>query len=131
MSWQAYVDSSLVGSGHVDKGAIISAAGDSAWATSAGFTISAEEMKNIASIVNGDQASIEKAHAEGIHVGGERFVVARIDDGNIYGRKGRCGVVISKSKQAILVGHHGEAQQPGNTTKTVEGLKDYLFGLGY
>ncbi|KUI68190.1 Profilin [Cytospora mali] len=127
---------SLVGSGNVDKGAIISAAGDSAWATSAGFTacceqISAEEMKNIASIVNGDQASIEKAHAEGIHVGGERFVVARIDEGNIYGRKGRCGVVISKSKQAILVGHHGEAQQPGNTTKTVEGLKDYLFGLGY
>lgn len=51
--------------------------------------ISAEEMKNIANIVNGEQASIEKAHAEGIHVGSERFVVARIDDGNIYGRKVR------------------------------------------
>jgi hypothetical protein len=46
-------------------------------------------MKNIASIVNGDQTAIEKAHAEGIHVGAERFVVARIDDGNIYGRKVR------------------------------------------
>jgi hypothetical protein len=30
---------SLVGSGHIDKAAIISAAGDSVWATSSGFTV--------------------------------------------------------------------------------------------
>jgi profilin len=30
---------SLVASGHVDKGAIISAAGDSAWATSPNFQV--------------------------------------------------------------------------------------------
>lgn len=30
---------SMVGSGHVDKGAIYSAAGDSVWATSAGFEV--------------------------------------------------------------------------------------------
>ena len=31
---------SLVGTGHIDKAAIISAAGDSTWATSSGFTVS-------------------------------------------------------------------------------------------
>jgi hypothetical protein len=30
---------SLVGSGHLDKAAIFSAAGDSTWASSAGFTV--------------------------------------------------------------------------------------------
>lgn len=35
---------SLVGSGHLDKGAIVSAAGDSVWATSAGFTVCASRL---------------------------------------------------------------------------------------
>ncbi|KAF3767885.1 Profilin/allergen [Cryphonectria parasitica EP155] len=131
MSWQAYVDTSLVGTGHIDKGAIISIAGDSAWATSAGFTISAAEMKNIASIVSGDQAAVDKAFAEGLHVAGERFVLTKNDEGSVYARKGREGICISKSKQAILVGHHGEAGVAGNATQTVESLKDYLVGQGY
>lgn len=41
------------------------------------------------------------------------------------------GVAIAKTKQAIVVGHHGEAQVAGNTSSTVEGLADYLIGQGY
>ncbi|POS81181.1 profilin [Diaporthe helianthi] len=122
---------SLVGSGHVDKGAIISAAGDSAWATTSGFTLSAEEMKSLAGITKGESAAVDKAHAEGVYVAGERFVVTRIDDGSIYARQGRTGIAVSTSKQAILVAHHGETHQAGNTTQTVEALKDYLVGQGY
>ena len=49
--------------------------------------ISAEEMKSIANILSGDQAAIDKAHAEGIHVAGERFVlIGGHLEGNIYGR---------------------------------------------
>ncbi|KAJ4390745.1 profilin, required for normal timing of actin polymerization in response to thermal stress [Gnomoniopsis smithogilvyi] len=131
MSWQAYVDTSLVGTGHVDKGAIISIAGDSVWATSSGYTISAEEMKNLASIVTGEQAAIDKAFAEGLHIAGERYVLAKAEDGSVYARKGREGIAIAKSKQAILVGHHGEQGVAGNTTQAVESLKDYLVGQGY
>ncbi|PSS00626.1 profilin [Coniella lustricola] len=131
MSWQAYVDTSLVGTGHVDKAAIISIAGDSAWATSAGYTISAEEMKNISGIVSGNQAAVDKAFAEGLYVAGERYVLTKNDEGSVYARKGREGLVISKSKQAILIGHHGEAGVAGNATQVVESLKDYLVGLNY
>ncbi|KAJ4423711.1 profilin, required for normal timing of actin polymerization in response to thermal stress [Gnomoniopsis sp. IMI 355080] len=131
MSWQAYVDTSLVGTGHVDKGAIISIAGDSVWATTSGYTISAEEMKNLASIVTGEQAAIDKAFAEGLHIAGERYVLAKAEDGSAYARKGREGIAIAKSKQAILVGHHGEQGVAGNTTQAVESLKDYLVGQGY
>ncbi|KAI2618851.1 profilin [Hypoxylon sp. NC1633] len=87
MSWQAYVDSSLVGSGHLDKAAIISVAGDSVWATSTGFTVKPEEMKNLVAILTQSGNVVDKAHADGIHVAGERYVVTRIEDRSVYGRQ--------------------------------------------
>ncbi|KAK6827939.1 profilin [Apiospora arundinis] len=131
MSWQAYVDDSLVKSGHIDKAAIISVAGDSVWATSAGFTIKPEEMKNIASIVTGTAGAADKALAEGVHVCGERYVVFKIEDRSLYGRQGRTGILAVKTTQAILVGHYGEGVQAGNAAQTVEALADYLIKVGY
>ncbi|KAK0665907.1 putative profilin [Cercophora samala] len=135
MSWQAYVDSSLVGSGHIDKAAIFSAAGDSTWAVTPGFTVSPSEIASIISILNEADKSngpaATKAFAEGIHVGGERYVATRNEDRHVYGRQGRTGICIVKTKQAILVGHYGENAQAGNATQTVEALADYLIGLGY
>jgi len=133
MSWQAYVDSSLVGTGHIDKAAIISAAGDSTWAATPGFTVSADEMKNIVQILaeNGKGSSVDKAFADGLHVGGERYVAFNIVDRHVYGRKGRTGIIIVKTGQAILVGHYGENVQAGNATQTVEALADYLVKAGY
>ncbi|KAK5660276.1 hypothetical protein OQA88_12816 [Cercophora sp. LCS_1] len=140
MSWQAYVDSrlipkgdSLVGSGHIDMGAIISAAGDSTWAATSGFTIKPEEMKAIVAILKdgGSGPAVDKAFGEGIHIGGERFVAFNIADRHIYGRQGRTGIIIVKTGQAILVGHYGEGVQAGNATQTVEALADYLVKAGY
>ncbi|KAK6067798.1 profilin [Seiridium cupressi] len=131
MSWQAYVDSSLVGSGHIDKGAIISAAGDSVWAASSGFTLKPDEMKYLASLLNGDENAKNKAFAEGVHVAGERFVAFKVEDRSVYLRQGRTGVVVVKTKQAYLVGHYGENVQAGNATQTVEALADYLIKVGY
>ncbi|KAK3903902.1 profilin [Staphylotrichum tortipilum] len=135
MSWQAYVDSSLVGSGHIDKGCIVSAAGDSTWATTTGFSVGANELKDIVAILNeGDSTSgpaSTKAFADGLHVGGERFVATRIEDGHIYARKGKEGVCIFKTTQAILIGHHGENAIAGNATQTVSALADYLKKQGY
>merc|ERR1712169_120116 len=75
MSWQAYVDSSMVASGHVDKGAIYSIAGDSKWAASPNFDVSATEMKEI---INGLSGKVDALYAEGLHVGGERYVLKRL-----------------------------------------------------
>ncbi|ATY65172.1 putative profilin [Cordyceps militaris] len=131
MSWQAYIDTSLVGTGHIDKGAILSAAGDSVWAASADLQLKPEEMKAISAIVGGDSAAKDKAFAEGLFIGGVRYVMARAEDRSIYARSGRDGVAVAKTKQAIVVGHHGEAQIAGNASSTVEGLADYLIGQGY
>ncbi|KAI1495652.1 profilin [Biscogniauxia marginata] len=131
MSWQAYVDSSLVGSGHVDKAAIISVAGDSVWAASSGFTVQPAEMKNLVAILTGTGDAVDKAHADGVHVAGERYVVTRIEDRSLYARHGRTGISIVKTKQAIIIAHYPENVQAGNSTQTVEALADYLIKVGY
>ncbi|EON96599.1 putative profilin protein [Phaeoacremonium minimum UCRPA7] len=121
----------LVGTGHIDKAAIISAAGDSTWASSAGFTLQPAEMKNLVNILNSTGDAVDKAHAEGIHVAGERYVVTRIEERSVYARQGKTGIAVVKTKQAILVGHYGENVQAGNATQTVEALADYLIKVGY
>ncbi|KAI1804131.1 profilin [Daldinia bambusicola] len=136
MSWQGNYNPPspvlfLVGSGHVDKAAIISAAGDSVWATSKDFTIKPEEMKNIADVVAQTANAADNARANGIHVAGERYVAFRVEDRSVYGRQGQTGVVIVKTKQAIIVGHYREGQLAGNATQTVEALADYLIKAGY
>ncbi|KAI0396276.1 Profilin/allergen [Xylariaceae sp. FL0594] len=142
MSWQQYIDSSLVGSGHIDKAAIISAAGDSVWAASSDLQKEMEtgsrtdghlkpgEIKTIANIYN-DESAAATAQAEGIHLGGERYVVARIIDRTIYARAGKVGICIAKTKQAIIIAHHGENHHAQNASSTTEALADYLIKAGY
>lgn len=43
-------------------------------------------MKAIASIVSKDEAAIASAYAEGLHIGGVRYVLARVDEGDVYAR---------------------------------------------
>jgi len=74
---------------------------------------------------------VKKVQSEGLHVGGEKFVVLRADEKSIYGKKGREGVIIVKTTQAILVTHYPESVQPGVATNVVEQLGDYLVGVGY
>ncbi|KAJ8123527.1 hypothetical protein ONZ43_g550 [Nemania bipapillata] len=130
-------ENSLVGSGHIDQAAIVSAAGDSVWAASPGFATQPAELKNIVTILaaaeneKGDQSAVATAQAEGIHVAGERYVVARIDGRSIYARKGRTGICIAKTKQAFILAHHAETQVAGNASSTTEALADYLIKVGY
>ncbi|SPO05997.1 related to profilin [Cephalotrichum gorgonifer] len=130
MSWQAYVDDTLVKSGHLDKAAILSLDGTSTWATTAGFQVSAEEGKALASILTTD-AGKEAVWANGFHVGGERFVVTKAEGRSLYGRQGREGVCIVKTAQTLIVGHYGESHVAGNTANVVEKLADYLISLKY
>jgi len=128
MSWQAYVDTSLVSSGQVDKGAIFSAAGDSVWAATPGFNISPEEIKAII----GAYTDATNVQSNGFHVHGVRYVYVSSDDRTLTGRgKDKDGVIVVKTKQAIVVAHYPSAVQPGAARKTVEALGDYLIGVGY
>ncbi|KAK9450290.1 profilin [Limtongia smithiae] len=126
MSWQAYIDN-LVASRNVDKAAIYSRAGDSVWAKSAGFDLSTSELSEIRSGFE-NSAGLQ---AKGLHAQGIKYFLLRADDRSIYGKKGAEGLVIVRTTQAILLAHYPEGVQPGEATKIVEQLADYLISVGY
>lgn len=76
----------MVGSGHADKAAIVSAAGDSVWATSSNFEIKPDEMKTIVGALS-DSKVADTLWTDGLHVAGERYVVFKVEGRSIYGRK--------------------------------------------
>ncbi|EAQ88132.1 predicted protein [Chaetomium globosum CBS 148.51] len=135
MSWQAYVDTSLVATGHVQKACIASIAGDGIWANSPGFAISPDELKTISQIIKELGADstpmLDHARAEGIYVAGVRYVVAGGAEQGIYARKGKEGVYIAKSNQAIIITWHDENTFAGNASSVTVNLVKYLTGVGY
>merc|ERR1719264_2273605 len=119
-SWQTYVDTNLLGTGHVTNAAILGLDG-STWATSPELTISPEEGVKIAAIFDNP----ESAMGQGVVLGGERHLMIKGDESVVYTKKGANGSCIAKSKQAIIVGVYGEGMQAGNANVTVENLQDY------
>ncbi|CAK7237398.1 profilin, required for normal timing of actin polymerization in response to thermal stress, partial [Sporothrix curviconia] len=93
-----------------------------------------EELKAIAAVFEtGNQAAIDKAYSEGLHVAGEKYIatIVSAEDSIAMIRKGKTGVAIAKTKQAIVVGHYGENAQASNARATVEALADFLRKSGY
>ncbi|EIE85924.1 hypothetical protein G6F46_011788 [Rhizopus delemar] len=126
MSWQAYVDNNLIGTGNVSQAAIYGHAGG-VWATSAGFQLQPSEVQEIIA----GYANPENATAHGVHVAGEKYFVIKADERSIYGKKAADGICIVKTTQAFLVCTYKEGIQPGNCAKVVEALADYLISVGF
>ncbi|KNC97293.1 profilin [Spizellomyces punctatus DAOM BR117] len=126
MSWQAYVDSNLIGTGKIQQAAIHGLDG-SLWATSKGFSVAQNEVQTLIKSFT-DASTIR---ASGIHLNGSKYFTLRADDRSIYGKQGQGGVVIVKTKQAVLIGVYDAPVQAGEATKVVEGLADYLISVNY
>ncbi|KAI8986858.1 profilin [Trametes punicea] len=126
MSWQAYVDSNLVGSGKITKAAILGQAGG-VWAASPGYTLSADEQKAIVNAFN----NADDIRAHGIRLAGQKFFTLQANDRSIYGKKQADGCILVKTKQAVLVAEYAAPVQAPEATPVVEGLADYLIGVGY
>jgi profilin len=143
MSWQGYVDSSLCSSGIVAQGAILSIAGDSAWAKSEGFEIKPEEMKVIASIAKRDKNVLDRVFTDGLHIAGDRYSLVAAPDAAeepAYCRHAddptdedakKIGIVIIKTVQAIIVARHDSSHNRQVATPIAVSLAEYLTKLGY
>ncbi|KZT18406.1 profilin [Neolentinus lepideus HHB14362 ss-1] len=126
MSWQAYVDSNLVGTGKVAKAAILGQAGG-VWAASPGYTLSTEEQSAIVKAFSNPAAT----QTSGVRLAGQKFFTLQVNDRSIYGKKAADGCVVVKTKQAVIVAEYVAPTQAGEATTVVEGLADYLIGAGY
>ncbi|OLL21996.1 Profilin [Neolecta irregularis DAH-3] len=127
MSWQAYVDDSLVKSGFIDKAAIYCRTGDSVWAQSPDFQLKPQELKTIVAGFDNNYEIL----ASGMHVCGQKYLTIRADDRSIYGKWSQEGIVCVRTKLAILIGHYPAGIQVQQATGVVEKLADYLIGLEF
>ncbi|KAF2097241.1 putative profilin [Rhizodiscina lignyota] len=130
MSWDAYVNTSLVGTGNFDKAAIFSADGTSVWAATPGWNISVDEMKKVVGCL-AKETDRNDAYGSGLHLAGERFVLTGADEKELKLKHGKEGAFIVKSTQAILIGHYPETVQPGSANTVIGQLGDYLVSVGY
>jgi len=127
MSWQAYIDTQLISSGNVDEAGIFSKNGVDMWASSPNFKISTAEMEVIVNSFD----NADSIHATGFKINNEKYTVVRSDDQVLMGRKGKEGVVVVKTKQALILGHHPDTIATQQCAQTVEGLGDYLSTVGF
>ncbi|ORE09358.1 Profilin/allergen [Rhizopus microsporus var. microsporus] len=126
MSWQAYVDTNLVGTGKVAQAAICGLEGG-VWASSSGFQLQPSEIREI---MEGFK-NPDSVRANGLHIGNAKYFVIRADDKAIYIKKGNEGACIAKTGKAFLIGTYNDQMQPGQCNVVVEGLADYLISVGY
>lgn len=124
---QAYIDTSLVGAGTIDRAAIFSVNGKDNWAHSSDFKISPAEMTDIVKSFSDSNT----AYANGIHVNGDKYTVIKSDADSLWTKKGKEGLIVTKTKQALILGHHPETVLTQQAVGTVEALGDYLKGVGY
>ncbi|KPV72699.1 uncharacterized protein RHOBADRAFT_17918, partial [Rhodotorula graminis WP1] len=122
----ADVDSNLLGTGKVTKAAILGQQGG-VWAQSQGYNLAPDEQNAIVAAFN-DPSS---AQASGVRAAGTKFLTIRADDRSVYGKKQADGIVCVKTTQAVLVAEYSHPTVPGEATKIVEDLADYLIGVGY
>ena len=127
MSWQSYIDQTLLGSGRVKDAAIIGAGDGSIWATSPGMNLAAGEPANIVKLFSDPSLG----PVNGIKVGTVKYMYLRGDNTSLYGKKGAGGCVCVKTAQCVVIGLYDENIQPGQCAVTVEKLGDYLRDAGY
>lgn len=69
--------------------------------------------------------------ASGIRVSGEKYTVLRASDSSIMAKKGACGVICSRSNQAIVLATYNDNVKPEPVNTVVESLTDYLRSVNY
>mmetsp|Transcript_3397 Transcript_3397/g.8832 ORF Transcript_3397/g.8832 Transcript_3397/m.8832 type:complete len:129 (+) Transcript_3397:75-461(+) len=127
MSWQAYVDDHLVGSGTVSQAAIIGVGAYDTWATSPGFTVSTEEAK---ALIDGLK-NTDSFASNGIILNGQKYMYIKSDGGKeVHGKKGATGCSAFKGNTFVIVCVHDDTIQPGQCSATGGKLADYLIEQG-
>ncbi|OCL05776.1 Profilin/allergen [Glonium stellatum] len=130
MSWQAYVDQSLVGTGNIDKAIICDATGKTIWASTPGFSIPANERQIIVESFT-DKGTVKHVVEKGVHINGEKYVTLDSTDDSLKAKKGKEGIVVIKTTQALLIGHHPADVQTTVAYSSVAELAEYLIKVGY
>ncbi|KAF2267894.1 Profilin/allergen [Lojkania enalia] len=130
MSWQAYVDQSLVGTGNIDKGIICDATDKTIWAATPGFSIPDAELQVIVDSFT-DKSPTKNVIEHGVKINGEKYMTIESTEDSLKAKKGKEGIIVIKTAKALLIGHHPEEVQTTNAYSSVAELAEYLIKVGY
>ncbi|KAJ6239180.1 alpha/beta-hydrolases superfamily protein [Anaeramoeba flamelloides] len=108
MSWDSYVETSLVGSGHVTLGALAGLDG-SIWAQTKGMNLKTDEVNMM---IKGFEDP-DSLYSTGIKVGGIKYIFLGGGD-FLKGKKGQDGVIVYKANKALVIGVYKDGIQTGN-----------------
>lgn len=127
MSWQSYVDNSLVGTGKVQKAAIFGLDG-SPWASSPGFSVSQPEAQEMIK-------SLKDGSVSGKNIAGTKYMMLRNDKDKkaaylkMKDKGGFCACLTNKA--LILGGYNESAGGAGNCNQCVETVAEHLIASGF
>lgn len=126
MSWQSYVDDQLIATKMV-KHAVICGHDGNIWAQSAGFSVSADELKSLLS----KYANTDDLAQKGVNIAGTKYMFLSSNDKVIRAKKGTSGVHTIKTTQALIVCIYEEPIVPEQAATVTEKLGEYLISVGY
>lgn len=142
MSWQEYIDGSLIGSGHMHSAAIVGLADGSYWAYGGTYIPQPDEVAQILKILK--EPSL--IFSGGVTIAGQKFLGLRSDNNHMIFKKGAAGGCVYVSNQAAVIGVYGDpagdnellkkdasgnAVNPADCNATVQRIADYLKSLQY
>ncbi|KAJ2895553.1 profilin, required for normal timing of actin polymerization in response to thermal stress [Coemansia aciculifera] len=73
----------------------------------------------------------DEIRGSGLRLGGDKYFTLGATPEELHFKCGAKGVFCAKTKQAIIIALYPDTVQPGNASKTLGDLTDYLKGLGY
>jgi len=126
MSWQSYVDDQLLATKLVSKAAICGHDGN-IWAASAGFGVTAAELKTIATSF-GDTNTLAM---NGVKANGVKYMFLSANDKVIRAKKGTSGLHVMKTVQAVILSVYEEPIVAEQCATVTEKLGEYLISVGY
>ncbi|CAI7574505.1 unnamed protein product [Penicillium bialowiezense] len=124
MSWQGYVDDSLLGSGELSEAAIIGVDNGGIWAASKGFPGEAQAL------IKGFQDSSAVLRS-GVSVNGTKYHTIQASDKEIIAKQTTSGVLAVKTKKTVIVALWSKDGGQAHAYSLVHKLADQLIAADY
>ncbi|KRX41326.1 Profilin-1, partial [Trichinella sp. T8] len=126
--WNVYVKNLIESESSIRRVAIIGAQDGQVWACTAAplgedFTASAEELKELVSVFQ----NINEVPSNGLKLEGTRYIVPRVEENLIFGKRNKTGVFVFKTgKEMNEMGGGNSASQSEEVQDVTSYFKDYM-----
>ncbi|KAJ2579898.1 profilin, required for normal timing of actin polymerization in response to thermal stress [Coemansia sp. RSA 1836] len=125
-SWQPYVDNNLVGSGFISEAAIYGLDGG-LWAKSKSY----KQDDDLFKAVKEGFAKEDEIRSNGLRIAGAKYFTLAASPEELHFKCGAKGMFCAKTKQTIILALYPDTVQPGNASKALGSVTDYLKSLGF